>query len=227
MADNAIQFWLSFNNGAEKLRLPVNPETISVSATHGYEDIQVTQLGEFTVIGNEQMPELTFSSFFPRDYNPSYCEYANFPTPWECESLIRKWQTSGKPMRLTITGTPINKAVTLRRLEIDAERAGSPGDIYFTATFKEFRFVTLRKVSEVTDSAGTTTITPGSDTRPNDVQKVNPYIVQAGDFLMKIAARADVYDNADQWRKIYDANADVIGPDPNLIKPGTALVIPA
>lgn len=224
MAANPIQFWVSFNNGSEKLRLPVNPETIRISISHGFEDVQVTQLGEFTVIGNEQMPEISFSSFFPRDYNPSYCEYADFPDPWTCHGLLRKWQTSGRPMRLTITGTPVNKAVTLRNIEIEPERAGHPGDIFYTLTFKEYRFVEFRKVG---DTSSDTTQTDSGQTRPNEVQKTNPYIVQPGDFLIKIAARPDIYDDGDQWRKIYDANKDIIGPDPNLIQPGMTLVIPA
>jgi hypothetical protein len=55
--------------------------------------------------------------------------------------------------------------------------------------------------------------TPGSD-----------YTVQAGDTLSSIAQQA--YGDANQWQKIYDANKQVIGGDPNLIRPGQVLFIP-
>jgi nucleoid-associated protein YgaU len=51
------------------------------------------------------------------------------------------------------------------------------------------------------------------------------YVVKAGDSLSKISK--DVYDNAGLYKKIYDANKDTIGPNPDLIKPGQRLTIPS
>lgn len=50
------------------------------------------------------------------------------------------------------------------------------------------------------------------------------YVVVAGDSLSKIAKR--FYANANDWRRIYDANRTVIGDNPDLIKPGQKLTIP-
>lgn len=50
------------------------------------------------------------------------------------------------------------------------------------------------------------------------------YTVQRGDWLSKIALRA--YGDMFAWEKIYEANKDIIGPNPNLIKPGQVLTIP-
>lgn len=50
------------------------------------------------------------------------------------------------------------------------------------------------------------------------------YVVKAGDTLSEIAERE--YGDASQWRKIYDANRDVID-DPDLIHPGDALKLPS
>jgi nucleoid-associated protein YgaU len=51
------------------------------------------------------------------------------------------------------------------------------------------------------------------------------YTVASGDSLSKIARR--FYGNASQWRPIYEANKAVIGANPDLIKPGQVLTIPA
>ena len=52
------------------------------------------------------------------------------------------------------------------------------------------------------------------------------YTVQPGDSLFSIAQR--FYGDGNQWHQIYDyANKQVIGQDPNLIRPGEVLYIPA
>jgi nucleoid-associated protein YgaU len=49
------------------------------------------------------------------------------------------------------------------------------------------------------------------------------YVVQQGDSLSKIAQQ--VYGTTDDWRRIYDANRDIIK-DPDLIYPGQTLRLP-
>ncbi len=50
------------------------------------------------------------------------------------------------------------------------------------------------------------------------------YTVASGDSLSAIAARE--LGDADRWHELYDANRDVVGPDPNLIHPGQVLTLP-
>jgi nucleoid-associated protein YgaU len=49
------------------------------------------------------------------------------------------------------------------------------------------------------------------------------YIVKSGDSLSKIAQQQ--YGDGTKWRKIFEANKDIIN-DPNLIHPGQKLKIP-
>ncbi|NUR09821.1 MAG: LysM peptidoglycan-binding domain-containing protein, partial [Nocardioidaceae bacterium] len=56
-------------------------------------------------------------------------------------------------------------------------------------------------------------------------------VVRPGDSLWAIAARhlppsASVADTARAVHRLYAANADRIGPDPDLVRPGTPLVLP-
>jgi len=48
--------------------------------------------------------------------------------------------------------------------------------------------------------------------------------VQSGDTLLTIAEQ--FYGDGTQWRRIYDANKDVIGADPDKLKIGMKLKIP-
>jgi|SRR5215469_9438398 len=53
------------------------------------------------------------------------------------------------------------------------------------------------------------------------------YTVKPGDTLSEIALHFYGDGTEPSWRRIYDANRQLIGPDPDLIKPGQQLVIPA
>lgn len=55
-------------------------------------------------------------------------------------------------------------------------------------------------------------------------KRITKHVVVSGDTLSGIAKK--YYDDAGKYMKIYEANKDVIGGDPNLIKPGMELVIP-
>jgi len=55
-------------------------------------------------------------------------------------------------------------------------------------------------------------------------KEVKKHVVESGESLSTIAKKH--YDDAGKYLKIYEANKDVIGDDPNLIQPGMELIIP-
>lgn len=59
------------------------------------------------------------------------------------------------------------------------------------------------------------------------LEQLNPryHVVASGDTLSKLALR--FYGDLHKWPLIYEANRDVIGTDPNLIKPGQRFLIPS
>ena len=70
-------------------------------------------------------------------------------------------------------------------------------------------------------SGGSSTAPPASS--PAQAAPGQTYTVKKGDSLSKIAKR--VYGDAQQWRKIYEANRDLIE-NPDLIHPGQVLKLP-
>ncbi|MBJ9987399.1 MULTISPECIES: LysM peptidoglycan-binding domain-containing protein [Paenibacillus] len=217
----SLEFWLKTMDETEWLQLPVNPEQISVKTSHGYEDVQVTQLGEYTVIGEALLKEYSLASFFPRDYHPGFCEYEDIHDPWETVEMIEKWIKSRRPVRLDITGTKIKGLVTIRSFQY-TERAGNPGDVFYELELKEYAEVRFRQVE--TTGSGQATIISGEQ-RPDARVRPAAYVVVPGDTLWKISQRT--LGNGDRWREIYAANETVIGKNPNRIVPGQKLVIPS
>jgi nucleoid-associated protein YgaU len=64
----------------------------------------------------------------------------------------------------------------------------------------------------------------GASSTAPEAQVQDTYEVKSGDSLSKIAKR--VYGNASDWKKIFEANQDVLK-DPDKIFPGQKLKIPA
>jgi phage tail protein X len=69
--------------------------------------------------------------------------------------------------------------------------------------------------------AGSAGLTDAEESVPNEESQT--YRVKRGDTLSSIAK--EVYGNASAWRKIYEANRDVI-PNQNVVSQGTVLILP-
>ena len=72
-------------------------------------------------------------------------------------------------------------------------------------------------------TAVTLTSTANVPAAPATARPAARYVVQAGDTLSGIAAALAVRGG---WPALYAANRNVIGPDPDVIQPGTVLVLP-
>ena len=76
-----------------------------------------------------------------------------------------------------------------------------------------------------TDDVGTSqeaaTVTVSAETGPMDT-----YVVQKNDTLSGIAARPQIYGKASKWKRILDANHDLLKGNPNHIRVGMKLKIP-
>ena len=64
-----------------------------------------------------------------------------------------------------------------------------------------------------------------SSTAPRAPTAAQSYTVVKGDSLSKIAKH--FYGDASKWRKLYEVNKQVVGSNPDLIKPGQVLTIPS
>ena len=220
MGKNRIEFWLKDRHNVY-MQLPVNPETVKYASPYGLNTVSIASLGDVAIPGERGLKAVSFSSFFPAQYNASYCECSDFPEPWEWVEKIEAWRDDRRNIRLIIAGTPISIPVFVDSFDLEPEKAGAPGDIYYSISLTEYRPI---KAKQVVDSPAVG-VKSSANQRPA-AEKVVPksHTVKSGDTLWKIAK--EIYGDGAQYKKIYEANKAGIGKDPNAIKAGQKLVIP-
>ena len=75
-----MDYYLSFNNNEERIRLPVIPSSFEVSIPHQNTTVNITNLGEINLIGKTGLMNMSIESFFPcQQY--SFCLYKDFQKP--------------------------------------------------------------------------------------------------------------------------------------------------
>jgi nucleoid-associated protein YgaU len=215
-----MDFYLLSVTGGSDLHLPVNPSKVTVGGEKRIETVEIVNIGEVDFPSGDRRTSIRFSSFFPQEYDGSYCRYTRVPDPGSALKRLISWRLEGKPVRLLITASPINVLVLISRVNYDI-RGGEPGDIYFDLEMRQWREIKIRKSAGTVTQKSVSTQGARPDTKP--VPKV--YTVKSGDSLYKIAKTQ--LGSGSKWNEIYSTNRKTIGPNPNLIYPGTKLVMPA
>lgn len=91
-------------------------------------------LGEVTLRGKRKLQQISFSSFFPRQYDSGYCDVRS-KSPITMVKKVEKMKRAGS-VKLIITGV-LSMKVTIESFEW-GENDGT-GDISYTLSMKEYR----------------------------------------------------------------------------------------
>ncbi|WP_273483602.1 LysM peptidoglycan-binding domain-containing protein [Desulforamulus ruminis] len=247
MADYKYEIFFSFNNSAEVFQIPVNPESIEISEGgkgKTYDLVgpkgsvliteeQQNAPGEINVIKGPKLMEVSFSSIFPAEEYP-FVVVAPLPKPMKYIEDIRRWKQTKHPIRFVLVGynaistqdqpkpeLDINIAASIEKFDWK-EVAGSPGDIEYSITLKEYKFYQAQKVVEATDANGNPVLYK-QPTYENTRIRPQTYTVQQGDNLWKIGMK--VFGRDGRWREIQKLNG-LTEADLKKLQVGTVLKIP-
>ena len=214
------QMWITYNAESEKLRIPVLPETFTVSIGSNNSSVDVVGLGVVVIKQDRPAFQFSFSSFFPKKNFPGVS--VALSSPLACIEKLKKWHDGDKPVHLILTDVGIDVFCTIEQLNYH-EQGGDTGTIHYDITLKEYREVTVRQVK--IDTPKKTATVEKTEQRVDNSVKPKTYTVKSGDCLWNIAKK--FYGSGAQYKKLYDVNMAVIGGNPNLIYPGQVLTIPA
>ena len=127
-----MDIFLSVNNRAEVLQIPVVPAEFAVSKPQGNTVFETVNHGELQLYGSPKLRSISWNSFFPvRNY-----PFLRNRSMWGYEYVdkIDSWINQKLPIRLIITDTPINMAV----LVSDFEYTIKDGDVMYQFSALDF-----------------------------------------------------------------------------------------
>jgi LysM repeat protein len=161
----------------------------------------------------------SFEGVFPGEARKDDSMVKNWTSPKELVGILSAWRNEGTKLRLLVTETPINHDVYFDGDgSFKHEWWGGHGDCWYSLRFVEARELIIRAEGETAPAVVATT----QQTRPAPPAP-KTYTVKPGDTLWAIAKQ--ILGDGGRWREIYNNNVDVIGKDPNLIRPGQVLRI--
>ena len=132
-----IRIYLSVNNREEVMELPVIPPEFSVQKPQGDETFETVTGEELSFIDAPGLKSIAWDCFFPsKDYPFLRC--SRFDDVWEYGYKIDMWIKRKLPIRLIISGTPINMAVKVTQFDY---KLGTTGDIVYNIAFKEIPLI--------------------------------------------------------------------------------------
>ena len=218
-----MDFYLTAPDGS-RLHFPVNPERITCNTGNRILTFDVITLGGISLPRGRTPVRFSFEGFFPGEARKNDPMVKSWRSPKELAGLLSLWRNEGIKLRLLVTETPINHDVYFDGDgSFQHEWRGGHGDCWYNLRFVEARAMVLLTENEVRPA--NTTVAGSSSAGSSRPAPPTPktYTVKSGDTLYAIAKKT--LGDGGRWREIYNNNVDVIGKDPNLIRPGQVLRI--
>lgn len=229
ISSNSVDIWITELEGKKKIQIPWLPDEIHKRGNKTrFAQYEILDKGEVYVPIGKNLRGYSWESMFPgsgRKGHPAM--RGSWTGPKEYISLLDKWKEDGTPLRLLVTGTPINVDVYLE--DYDGYFSGGYGDFNYEISF-------LDKEELVLESTAVSTSESKVETKRSDPQE-STYTIKSGDCLWNIAKAK--LGSGSRWKEIYNLNKDVIestankyrkgkgSNNGNYIYPGTVIKIPA
>ena len=219
-----MEIFLTDLEADDTMQFPMLPEKINVHAGSLFQNYTILVVGDISLPSGEELTGFSWDGILPGEARKNAPYIAEWRRPQEIQNLWSVYRAEKKKLRLMITETPINHDVYIQRYSI--EYSGGYGDfaynIYFTQA-KDLKVYASGASGEGSTTAATAENQPQGQERPSPPPATS-YTVVKGDTLWGIAQKE--MGSGSRYSELHEANRDVIGSDPNNIKPGQVLTIP-
>jgi nucleoid-associated protein YgaU len=198
--------YLSVDDGAQEIRLPVNPPEIEVEIPGQGKTYRIVKLGEINSIQTPSLSEVSFESFFPAQRYP-FVVGEELLEPSSYVEMIDEWRRARKVVRLVVTdGTvDINMLASIEDFTW-REVAGAVGDIEYEMTLKQYRPYgpKLVQVKVQTQNDQPVAVAAKKETRPQTKPQPKVHVLKSGETLWALAQK--YLGNGSRWPEIARLN---------------------
>ena len=142
-----MDIYLSVNNREEVIKLPVVPSSFTITKPRNNKKFETVSGSELKRIGVSALKGITIESFFPvRDY--PFLRDRTYKGQ-QYVYIIDTWVNRRLPIRLIITDTPINMAVSVENFEYTI---GQDSNLNYVLTLEEFPIINVTEQEQTTQT---------------------------------------------------------------------------
>jgi len=200
------------NKLVRQIKLPLNPQAITIQTGAMTEDYSIINVGDIRIPKGNKLDSVSWEGKLPGEHLKTMPYIKDWRDPKGLYNLLLDYKKRGQKLRLMVTETPILLDVYIE--EFTGTIAGGTGDIDYNIALIEAKDLIVYTTAEGKGSVSTTAIRP----QPSGTKT---YTVKSGDSLWKIAQA--LLGKGARYPEIQSLNSIK---DPNKIYVGQVLKIP-
>lgn len=145
----ASEMTISLSAGASTVVFPILPSELMVSVNTNHGTVNITNYGDFLMLGKTGLRSLTLAGFFPAQRYP----FAAFTQePYALTTQLEMMRTGGEVCQLTVSNTPMSMPCVISALSY-GEKDGT-GDVYYELKLTEYRYVRTAEAGKPDENTG-------------------------------------------------------------------------
>ena len=196
-----VDIYIKETSGSREIRIPWLPDKVYFKS-NGARMIEydILDLGPVRMPSGRNLGKFSWESTLPGEGHKDLPFLrGTWQDPKKIQTIFSEWRANGTPLRLLMTGTPINHNVYLTDYNI--EYAGGYGDYAYDIEF-EHRGGEVKILTTKETGSSSTTSTTTKET------KATTYTIKQGDTLWSIAQK--FLGSGAKYKTIYEANKAAI-----------------
>lgn len=212
--------------------LPIPPEKIQLKINNENDTLTLINEGEINILKTPKLTDIEFECRIPQVKYPFAAYRSGFKRASYFLDYFENLKVDKKPFQFIVSrAMPNGEVLFSTNLKVSmenytiTEQASEGFDLMVKIKLKQYidYGTKLVKIGEEENEATVQeTRAAGNSPAPTTTK---PYTVKKGDCLWKIAKY--FYGDGAKYTIIYNTNKETIGGNPNRIKPGQVLMIPA
>ena len=199
-----VDIYIKALDGSGEIQVPWLPNSFSFAAGGArMTEYDIMESGQVKIPNGRNLRGFSWESILPGE------GHSNLPflrgdwkEPRYYQGMFFRWYSEGTPLRLLVTGTPINHDVYLD--DYNVTYAGGYGDFNYSVSFVEKRDIVIGG-NKPTTTAATTNSTSKST---SSASTAKTYTIKSGDTLWGIAQKQ--LGSGAKYSSIYSLNKTII-----------------